>query len=159
MQLTGDNWLSASAGMRQLAHQHKFMRCRTLCAIQAVPQAFDAFVQVTEFQVVASEFLQRLKTTGPGLPNTDLAKGLELLKKFQVCHILFVLSHDHCRPTHIEVGTRDKVPGLQHQYDNSESVVLRYRKRLHLSASSENSWCWQRSCLAWTSPATLTWSR
>ncbi|DBA95316.1 TPA: Dynein heavy chain cytoplasmic [Trebouxia sp. C0006] len=39
--------------------------------------------QVTEFQGVASEFLQRLKTTGPGLPNTDLAKGLELLKKFQ----------------------------------------------------------------------------
>ena len=41
-------------------------------------------MQVTEFQVVTSEFLQRLKTTGPGLPNTDLAKGLELLKKFQV---------------------------------------------------------------------------
>ena len=40
--------------------------------------------QVTEFQVVASEFLQRLKTSGPGLPNTDLAKGSELLKKFQV---------------------------------------------------------------------------
>lgn len=41
-------------------------------------------IQVQEFQVVASEFLQRLKTTGPGLPNTDLFKGLELLKKFQV---------------------------------------------------------------------------
>lgn len=41
-------------------------------------------MQVTDFQGVASEFLQRLKTTGPGLPNTDLAKGLELLKKFQV---------------------------------------------------------------------------
>ena len=40
--------------------------------------------QVTEFQVVASEFLQRLKASGPGLPNTDLAKGSELLKKFQV---------------------------------------------------------------------------
>lgn len=40
--------------------------------------------QVKEFQVVASEFLLRLKTSGPGLPNTDLAKGSELLKKFQV---------------------------------------------------------------------------
>ena len=43
-------------------------------------------IQVKEFQTVASEFLQRLKTTGPGLPNTDLSKGLELLKKFQVTH-------------------------------------------------------------------------
>lgn len=45
--------------------------------------------QVKDFQAVASEFLQRLKTTGPGLPNTDLSKGLELLKKFQVmlCHV------------------------------------------------------------------------
>lgn len=43
-------------------------------------------LQVREFQGVASEFLQRLKTTGPGLPNTDLSKGLELLKKFQVTH-------------------------------------------------------------------------
>lgn len=50
-------------------------RCRTSCGDAA---------QVTEFQVVASEFLQRLKTSGPGLPNTDLAKGSELLKKFQV---------------------------------------------------------------------------
>lgn len=48
-------------------------------------------VQVTDFQLVASEFLQRLKTTGPGLPNTDLAKGLELLKKFQVHAAAFLL--------------------------------------------------------------------
>ena len=34
--------------------------------------------------MVASDFLLRLKTTGPGLPNTDLVKGSELLKKFQV---------------------------------------------------------------------------
>lgn len=53
------------------------------------------FLQVKDFQVVASEFLQRLKATGPGLPNTDLAKGLELLKKFQViwlqCNFVFCL--------------------------------------------------------------------
>ena len=53
------------------------------------------FLQVKDFQVVASEFFQRLKATGPGLPNTDLAKGLELLKKFQViwlqCNFVFCL--------------------------------------------------------------------
>lgn len=56
------------------------------CAAHYVPLSYtDAdLIQVTEFQGVASEFLQRLKSTGPGLPNTDLAKGLELLKKFQV---------------------------------------------------------------------------
>jgi len=63
---------------------------RNLLGLQHVPHIMtlsytDAgLMQVTEFQGVASEFLQRLKTTGPGLPNTDLAKGLELLKKFQV---------------------------------------------------------------------------
>ena len=58
----------------------------TECAAHYVRLSYtDAdLIQVTEFQGVASEFLQRLKTTGPGLPNTDLAKGLELLKKFQV---------------------------------------------------------------------------
>ena len=54
--------------------------------LTVIYQAYGAAAaQVTEFQVVASEFLQRLKSTGPGLPNTDLAKGVELLKKFQVC--------------------------------------------------------------------------
>ncbi len=58
----------------------------TECAAQHDSLSYtDAdLTQVTDFQGVASEFLQRLKTTGPGLPNTDLAKGLELLKKFQV---------------------------------------------------------------------------
>ncbi len=58
----------------------------TECAAHHDPLSYtDAgLIQVTAFQGVASEFLQRLKTTGPGLPNTDLAKGLELLKKFQV---------------------------------------------------------------------------
>ena len=58
----------------------------TACDAHHDPLSHTAagLMQVTEFQGVASEFLQRLKTTGPGLPNTDLAKGLELLKKFQV---------------------------------------------------------------------------
>lgn len=58
----------------------------TECAAHHDPPSYiDAdLIQVTEFQALAAEFLQRLKTTGPGLPNTDLAKGLELLKKFQV---------------------------------------------------------------------------
>ena len=60
--------------------------CRELERLHAVhiQMLCDGSAQVTEFQVVASEFLQRLKTSGPGLPNTDLAKGSELLKKFQV---------------------------------------------------------------------------
>lgn len=58
-------------------------------------------LQAKEFQVLASEFLQRLKSTGPGLPNTDLAKGLELLKKFQVLQDIFactvvIVHHKAC---------------------------------------------------------------
>ena len=69
----------------------------TECAANHEPLSYtDAgLVQVTEFQGVASEFLQRLKTTGPGLPNTDLAKGLELLKKFQVLTAILLLLMAH----------------------------------------------------------------
>ena len=40
-------------------------------------------MQVEDFQGVAADYLQRLKTTGPGLPSLELSKGYVLLKQFQ----------------------------------------------------------------------------
>jgi hypothetical protein len=76
--------------------------CLTECAAHHEPLSYTgaAVTQVTEFQGVASEFLQRLKTTGPGLPNTDLAKGLELLKKFQVLTAVLLLLIAHAAIKH-----------------------------------------------------------
>ena len=79
--------------------------------------------QVTEFQVVASEFLQRLKTSGPGLPNTDLAKGSELLKKFQV----------HSQRAHILVYQETYRMTLVYQETYRMTLVYQetYRMALH----------------------------
>lgn len=40
------------------------------------------FSQVQEFYETTSNFLQKFKTEGPGLPSLQLSKGYEILKQF-----------------------------------------------------------------------------